>query len=158
MKLSVRSAANDADFDRFRELLVEYEESLAEDLRHSDFAVELADLRKYYGPPHAGFIADVDGAPAGCVALCELDRQTAAVKKMYVSPDHRNMGVARALMASLLELARERNYDRVVLDTDRTRLAPAYRLYQSLGFTGSAPYGRVEYACPTFMELRLRRS
>lgn len=154
MSVSVNIAKSDADFRQFGELVGEYEESLPADLRHSAFASELADLHTHYGPPHFALIAGVGGVPAGCVALCEFDRTTAVVKKMYVSPGHRNLGIARALMTNLLELARARGYTRVVLDTNRNRLAAAYQLYRSLGFTDCEPYGAVEYACPTFMELR----
>ena len=45
--------------------------------------------------------------------------------------------------------------DCVVLDTHAERLPAAYGLYLSLGFSDCDAYGTVDYACPTYMELRL---
>jgi hypothetical protein len=59
-------------------------------------------------------------------------------------------------VAEALTFLRESGYRRVVLDTDKERLRAAYELYGSLGFSECEPYGPVDYASPTFMELRLR--
>ena len=142
-----------AGFARFRELLIEYEQSLPGDLQHSDLAGELRDLERHYGEPNAAFVAEIDEALAGCIAFAALDKKTAIVKKMYVRPAHRRRGVARALLQALTTTAQERGHRRLVLDTERDRLEVAYRLYLSLGFTECAPYGDVDYASPTFMEL-----
>jgi GNAT superfamily N-acetyltransferase len=87
------------------------------------------------------------------VALYELDASTAIVKKLYVRPAFRKLGLARSMLLLLLERARESGYIRIVLDTQRERLAAAYRLYCDIGFTECEPYGEVDYASPTFMEL-----
>jgi GNAT superfamily N-acetyltransferase len=151
----IRRVTTGDDFQIFRCLITEYEESLPEDLRHSDFSRQVADLVTHYGEPHAAFVATIAGDPAGCVGLSILDAKTAVVKKMYVRPSHRNRGLARVLMAALTERARERGIERLVLDTARERLAAAYALYRSLGFRECAPYGDVDYRCPTFMELAI---
>lgn len=156
MSIHIRIADRPQDFDDFRNLAVEYEESLPEDLRHVDFAAQLRTLREYYGFPNAAFIASVDSAPAGCVALARLDDATAVIKKLYVKPEYRKAGVARVLMAALLDACRSRGYSRIVLDTERERLQAAYSLYLSLGFKDCDPYGPVDYAKPTYMELNLR--
>jgi GNAT superfamily N-acetyltransferase len=152
---SVAIAENRADFDRFRLLVVEYEESLPDDLKHSEFHREVNDLKTQYGPPGAAFVASVEGSAAGCVALSVLDASTALIKKLYVKPAYRNLGLARRLLAALIDFARERQVSRLVLDTERDRLPAAYRLYRSLGFNECAPYGEVDYRCPTFMELMI---
>lgn len=156
MSTSVRIADRPEDFDDFRHLAVEYENSLPEDLRHVDFQRQLQALDKHYSSPNAAFVAWVDGAPAGCVALSRLDESTAVIKKLYVGPEYRKAGVARILMEALLHVCRVRGFRRVVLDTERDRLQAAYKLYLSLGFRDCEPYGPVDYATPTFMELHLR--
>lgn len=142
-------------FERFRELLAEYEHSLPADLQAPNLTHELQNIEMLYGGPSAAFVALSDGTPAGCVALAALDAATAAVKRLYVRPAFRNRGVARALFAELLSFARAAGYERLVLDTHRDRMPAAYDLYVSLGFSESVPYGELHYACPTFMELQL---
>jgi len=156
VRIDVRRAANAGEFERFRTLATEYEASLSDDLRHADFAAQVADVATHYGPPHAAFVAEADGASAGCVALTvhAADR-VAVVKKMYVVPACRKRGVARALLGALIAYARERGVDRLVLDTARERMQAAYALYLALGFRECEPYGEVEYRCATFMELRI---
>ncbi len=129
----------------FYALIAEYEASLSPELRHAKLE-----------PFVVTFMASLDGAPCGCLALDERDAQTGIVKRLYVKPAFRGHGIARALMDDLLAAARERGYTRVILDTNREELAAAYHLYLSMGFSEyvGAEEG-VEYACPTFMELTL---
>jgi putative acetyltransferase len=143
-----------AQFQQFRDLQVAYEDSLPADLRHS--LPDLAGLEILYTDPNAAFLCLVDDKAAGCVAVTTLDASSDVLKRLYVNPAFRNLGVARALVNAALQFSREHERLRVVLDTDRERLNAAYRLYVSLGFHECAPYGPVDYACPTYMELRIR--
>lgn len=118
---------------------------LPHDLRHSDIDFS----------PDVALVARDDGMACGCVALSQLDPATAIMKRLYVVPAYRGRGVARALLAAFETAARERDCSRIVLDTDRERLAAAYALYRSLGFEECEPYGPVDFATPTFMERRL---
>lgn len=106
------------------------------------------------GPPNAAFLACDEVRAAGCVVYMHFDDATAAVKRLYVRPAFRKMAVARLLLDALAGHAKARGHRRLVLDTDRTRMKPAYKLYRSLGFTECVPYEAVHYACPTFMELQ----
>lgn len=140
----IRTAERREEQAAFRELALEYEAALPPELRHSDvdFAPELA------------LLAWFDGTPCGCVAMSKLER-AAVMKRLYVRPAQRGHGIARALLETFVDLARERGYARIVLDTDREQLAPAFALYRSFGFEECAPYGPVDYATPTFMQLTL---
>ncbi len=155
MVANIRIAKDESDYRRFRDLVEEYEESLPDDLRHTSFEREVDDLPAQYGPPGAAFVATVDERSAGCVAVNVLDESTAVIKKLYVAPAYRKLGLARRLLADLIAFARDRRLARLVLDTERDRLPAAYNLYLSLGFRECAPYGAVDYRCPTFMELDL---
>ncbi len=124
-------------------------------LRGCDLDAELPEIERHYGPPHVAFIAEIGGISIGCVALARFSDTTAIVKRLYVVPEHRGVGVAKELMATLLATARKRGYTRIVLDTEREHLRHAYRFYLSLGFSECAPYAAVDYATPTFMELTL---
>ncbi len=141
-------------FRRFHNLITEYEESLAPDLRHAEFEQERTRAREVYSAPNAAFAAELDGGDCGCVAFVRRDASAAIIKKLCVPPRYRERGVARALLTFLIAIAHERGYSTVMLDTDRERLAQAYRLYLALGFTQCAPYDEVSYACPT-LELAL---
>lgn len=156
MAIDVRRASSAEEFEAFRALAEEYEATLPDDLKHADFAAQYADIAAHFSPPHAAFVAGAGGAPAGCVALTvhAADR-TAVVKKLYVAPAYRKRGAARALMNALIAYARERGVARLVLDTERQRMAPAYALYLALGFRECAPYGEVDYRCATFMDLQI---
>lgn len=126
-------------------LVVEYERSLPEDLRHSESE------REFDG----AFLARFDNRYGGCVAVT-LKGDTAIMKRLYVRPEYRGKGAARALTLAAVGFARERGCERIALDTDARQLSAAYALYRSLGFTECEPYGPVDYANPTYMELRLR--
>jgi putative acetyltransferase len=153
MSVTVTQVRNDEQFVALQELLVEYERSLPVDLRHG-LEPDLQSVRRSYIEPNAAFLALVERAVAGCVALVRHDRRTGSVQRLYAKPAYRGAGAGRALIQAALDFARRRGYERVVLDTHAQRLPAAYRLYRSLGFADCEPYGSVDYACPTFMELR----
>jgi putative acetyltransferase len=153
--LGVRLASSSDDFDAFRALADEYEESLSEELRHDRWPVERLDPRATYGSPHAVFLAELDGIAVGCVVLAHRDAHSSIVKKLYVTPGARKSGTGRALMHTLIARARTLGQQRVLLDTHAEQLPSAYRLYCSLGFRERDAYERVGYGCATFMELTL---
>src|SRR5579885_3035818 len=155
MTIYVRIASDDADFAEFRELVVEYDTSLDADLRHADLKSHLDEIPAAYQAPSAAFVARAGGVPAGCVGFQALDGRTIVVKKLYVRPSARGLGVAKMLLGTLLDTARQRGFRRAVLDTERRRLNAAYNLYVSFGFTECEPYGDVDYRCPTYMQLAL---
>ncbi len=141
-------------FDQFHNLLVEYESSLDRDMRHRG-ETDRTSVEKAYREPNAAFLALVEGEAAGCIALVEINSSTAVIQRLFVRLAQRNLGIARVLVVAAIGACRERRYDRIVLDTDRQRLATAYNLYRSLGFRDCEAYGAVDYATPTFMELIL---
>ena len=148
-------ARTPTEYSLLRDLIVEYEVSLPEDLQHPEPGGELQRLEVRYARPSAAFIATAGGAPAGCVVLKALDGSTAIVQRLYVRPEYRSLGIARALLVELIRHARELCYSRIVLDTDAERMAQAVKLYRSFGFSECSPYGDVGYAHPTYMELHL---
>jgi len=153
MTVTVQRVQRSAQFEQFRRLQVAYEESLPADLRHG--LLDLASLEILYGEPNAALLGLVDDKPAGCVAITMLDTSSDVLKRLYVDPAFRNVGLARSLVNAALQRSREHQRLRVVLDTDRERLNAAYKLYVSLGFQECMPYGPVDYARPTYMELRI---
>jgi putative acetyltransferase len=88
-------------------------------------------------------VARDDGRAVGCGAIRLLDATTAEVKRMYVEPDERGRGVARAVLASLEAAARQLGARRLVLETG-THSPDALALYDRGGFTQIDCWG--EYA------------
>ena len=80
-----------------------------------------------------------DGAPLACGMTHPLDPQSAEIKRIFVAPEARGLGLAKALCRALLVQAQADGYQRVVLDTSRT-LTGAVALYLSLGFKERGPY------------------
>ncbi len=151
MAASIRRAQSKPDFQEFHELLVLYEADLPPVLRHGSVP-SLVELERMYRRRSAAFLAEAAERPIGCVAVSELDAHTGVIMRLFVRPESRGAGAARALVLRALEFLQEAGYGRVVLDTDKERLPAAYRLYQSVGFIECGPYTTVTYPCPTFME------
>ncbi|MGG6311641.1 GNAT family N-acetyltransferase [Paenibacillus macerans] len=83
----------------------------------------------------------IDGELAGCGALKELDGRHGEVKSMRTADSYRRKGVARQMLAHLLEEAKRRGYHRVSLETGSMEaFAPARRLYESFGFAYCEPF------------------
>jgi GNAT superfamily N-acetyltransferase len=78
-------------------------------------------------------LAYLDDAAVGCGAVRRLDETTAELKRMYVAPHARGRGIGRAIVEVLEGEARLLGVVKVVLETG-TRLAPAIRLYESMGY------------------------
>ncbi len=73
------------------------------------------------------------GRPVGCGAVRLLDAETAELKRMYLVPAARGMGLGRRLLAALEAEARALGAQRLVLETG-IRQAAALNLYQATGF------------------------
>ena len=90
----------------------------------------------------------------GCGGVRILKPGVAEIKRMYVVPEARGRGVARALLAALEDAARDLGYDRVRLDTGPRQLA-AEHLYRSAGYEEIPDYNG-NYMASFWGEKRLR--
>jgi GNAT superfamily N-acetyltransferase len=118
-------------------------------------AAVVAALPAPYEPPGGGlWVAYEYGVPLGCVALHALGPAVGEIKRMYVAPDHRGHGVARALLERVIEEAQRRNYDTLRLGT-LSSMHAAQTLYTSAGFREIEPYRAVEFGDTLFYELSL---
>jgi ribosomal protein S18 acetylase RimI-like enzyme len=84
-------------------------------------------------------VIEIDGEPAGLGGIRHLDTEVAEVKSMYVAPPHRGMGLARALLTELEEIAHRRGCTAVRLDTS-DYLTAAIALYRAAGYREVADY------------------
>lgn len=99
---------------------------------------------QHLGDGRGVFLVARDGGRAvGCGAVRLLDATTAEVKRMYVEPDQRGKGVARAVLACLEAAAGQLGARRLVLETG-IHSPEALALYRRAGFTPVDCWG--EYA------------
>lgn len=83
--------------------------------------------------PHIRFfVARADGRPAGCGGVALFDG-FAEVKRMYVRPDMRGLGIADAIMAQLITETAQAGLSLLRLETGSHSTA-AIRFYGRLGF------------------------
>jgi putative acetyltransferase len=127
-----------------REIFLEYAQSLSVDLCFQDFDLELAQLPgEYAATAWLLLLAMVNQEVAGCCALRPLDSadspNAAEMKRLYVRPAFRRLGLGRQLAESILDAARQCDYSCVLLDT-LDEMETARALYEDLGFEEVAPY------------------
>lgn len=93
-----------------------------------------------YEPPRGLFLlVRRQGSPVACAGLRFLDDERAEVKRMWVAPAARGLGVASRLLTRLEELAASAGRSCVVLDTN-SALTEAVALYERRGYQPVAPY------------------
>ena len=125
-----------------RELMTEYATALEFNLCFQNFEREMAELPgKYATPLGRLLLAFQDDRPAGVIALRPLAGNGAAeniksceMKRLFVRPAFRGLGLGRVLAERLVQEARNCGYDCMRLDTVRGSMDRAIELYRELGF------------------------
>lgn len=85
------------------------------------------------------FVArDADGAPLGMGALRRHADGVGEVKRMFVAPDARGLGVGGAILNHIEALARQEGVSRIVLETG-SNFDAAKRIYERGGFETCEP-------------------
>jgi DNA-binding MarR family transcriptional regulator/GNAT superfamily N-acetyltransferase len=97
--------------------------------------------------PPAGLllVATLHGEPVGCGAVKFHAGAPAELKRMWVAPAARGLGLGRRLLASLEAEAAASGARTVRLETNRT-LAEAISLYRASGYREVAPFNDEPYA------------
>jgi GNAT superfamily N-acetyltransferase len=104
----------------------------------------------------AFFLVRQDGAPAGCGGVRLFGTDYGEVKRMYVRPQFRGLGLARLLLEHLADFARSRDVGVLRLETGIHQGA-AIGLYERWGFRRIPPFGEYrEDPLSRFYEKRIR--
>jgi GNAT superfamily N-acetyltransferase len=86
-------------------------------------------------------VARLDGSPVGCAGICRCEgERTAELRRMYVAPETRRLGIVRTLVTTLEEKARELGYGTLRLETGPEQ-PEAVHLYETGGFTVIPNFG-----------------
>jgi ribosomal protein S18 acetylase RimI-like enzyme len=108
-----------------------------------DLLVEIAGL---LAPPHAIYVAEVDGRPAGTGGLKQIGPDLGEIKRMYVDPAFRGRGAARAIVERLVADGQAAGYRALRLES-AVWMVEAHALYRSCGFTDAPPFPDPEFGC-----------
>lgn len=121
--------------DEARYCLGEYYGELARRFK-GGFEVSLSrdpDATDMMSPRGAFFVAMSDGQPLGCVGLKGSGNELAEIKRLWVAPSARGVGVGRRLMERAEDAARTLSIRILRLDTN-SALGEAGQLYRSTGW------------------------
>lgn len=105
---------------------------------------DLTDVDRHYNQTGGAFMVLLDGTHlVGTVALSRDSDTTCELCRMYLAAEYRGRGLGRRLLETVLQIAAERGFREVRLET-ATVLKEAIQLYRRAGFTISerAPFGK----------------
>lgn len=143
------------EMESVKDLFRKYSAGLNENLCFQSFDNELENPLKKYGEPKGCLLlAYWNNEAAGCIALQPLQEGVCEMKRLYVRPEFRGKGIAEELVKVLLQEAKEKGYNKMVLDT-LERLQPAIRLYRKYGFADTSAYYENPLKNVVYMEKEL---
>ena len=90
-------------------------------------------------------VANSDGDAVACGGVKSVDGATAEIKRMWVHPEMRGVGIGRRMLERLERGAEELGYARLVLDTNPT-LLEAIAMYERAGYVAIERYNDNPYA------------
>lgn len=99
----------------------------------------------FLGPTGRMLIARLFGEPVGCGGIRTLESGVGEIKRMWLSPRVRGLGLGRRLLAELERTAAALKLRTIRLDTNGS-LAEAIRLYHASGYRAIPRYNDNPYA------------
>ena len=104
-----------------------------------------ADVAELTEPVGLLLVARLREEPVGCGALKLHGAEPAEIKRMWVAPAARGLGIGRRILSELEQRARERRVGLVRLETNKT-LREAMGLYRSAGYVEVDAFNDEPYA------------
>jgi GNAT superfamily N-acetyltransferase len=150
-EIVVHRITDDAGATQCEEMYAEYVEWIFEqfkavhglDLPAEGQAVVHAEFRaeypKLFGSRGLMVLVTVDGVPAAVAGLKPLSDDDSELKRMYVRPAFRGLGIGRRLIEYVIKEARALGYRTVQLNTIDF-MTGAHKIYRSAGFADCPPY------------------
>lgn len=104
-------------------------------------SVHALDLDKLRAPDVTFWCAWDGEQLLGCGALKELDARHGEIKSMRTPDALRRRGAGKAILQHIVEVAKQRGYARLSLETgSMDSFIPARKLYESFGFRYCGPF------------------
>lgn len=156
--VTIARAEGAADLVEVARLFRAYAGSLPVDLGYQGFEAELAGLPGKYAPPAGALLLarDGSGAAIGVVAMRPLEAGICEMKRLYLAPEARGLGLGRALATAIIAAARAAGHAEMRLDS-LPSMGDAVALYRRLGFTDIPPYYETPITGTVFLALDLTR-
>ncbi|MBO6947647.1 MAG: MarR family transcriptional regulator [Rhodospirillales bacterium] len=125
--------------DYFNEIAARFDDGF-------DPAVGLATGIDDMTPPKGLFLmARLDGKPVGCGAILAEPGGVAHLRRMWVAPEVRGIGLGRRLLEALEGEAAKLGLETIRLETNKA-LTEAQGMYRRAGYTEVAPFNDEHYA------------
>lgn len=149
-------ATTPEQIETIRSLFLEYQQWLNFSLCFQGFDKELATLPGKYAPPDGRlYLAECNGAIAGCIGLRPMDEKgICEMKRLFVREAFRGKGIGKELTKTILADAKAIGYHTMRLDTLQ-RMETARSLYVNLGFNVIPAYYQNPLDEVVYMELNL---
>ncbi len=153
--IEISEAATAGQLESAKEMVLEYARSLEFDLDFQDFEEEVSRFPGEYAPPGGRILLALSGGEAaGIVAMHRSSPGVCEMKRLFVRPRFRGLGIGKALALRIIEESRKVGYSKMRLDT-LSSMKEATALYLSLGFYEIEPYRFNPLGDAVFMELTL---
>ncbi|HWR94875.1 MAG TPA: GNAT family N-acetyltransferase [Flavobacterium sp.] len=162
-KIYIKEVQNESDFKAAKELILEYVTWLGIDsdskviatLKSQNFDKEMNSLPETYGKNDGRlFIALTNGKVVGVAGIKRFNETECEVKRMYIQPESRGLGIGKLLLNSCIEMAKTLNYTSIKLDTT-SYMKSAIKLYTENGFVEISAYRHNPHDQARFFELNL---
>ncbi len=158
-----RVADEDAvSIESIRALFVEYHEWLGDAVCSTRLAQEIATLPGPYAAPTGRlFLAQgVPCEPLGCIGVRPHEGDACEIKRLYVRPSARGLGLGSALVTEAVQASRDLGYADALVTTLPETMPVAAAMYERLGFERIEPFldfSAVADGVPVlYLRLRLR--
>ena len=153
--IQLLQATTPGEWDEARRLVREYAASLDVDLSFQNFEHELEHFSTAYAAPTGAFIlAEAAGDYVACIGVRRFADGIGEIKRLYVAPVARGLGLGRLLVEHIIAAAKDLGYRSLLLDTLPSMKA-AQALYLSMGFQPTTAYRFNPIAGSAFLRLDL---
>jgi GNAT superfamily N-acetyltransferase len=130
----VRTESSDPDFPHLvMQLTLELKETYGEALVIYDTFKQISNLDTVV-------IAYVNEVPSGCGCFKKIDAHTVEIKRLFVKPSERNMGIASGILGELEVWAKEDGFSNAILESAHKQ-QEAIAFYKKQGYDIIPNYG-----------------
>ncbi len=164
-QIIIKEAKTAADFLETKELIFEYVnwlgisggEEAKVTLSAQNFEKEIETLHVTYSYPYGGILLALRNNKAvGVAGIKRFNDMECELKRMFVQPESRGLGIGKLLLTRCIELAQRLNYKTIKLDT-LGFMKPAIKIYTDHGFVEIPAYRENTHKEARYFELDLKR-